>query len=174
MGRWSAYPLCRLSRCRLGPGLLACAALATTAGAAPLPASLDTRLQQGISACMDYYIAGTDIAELSGHGYAADGKGMSVKLTPPEVTRNVTVTTLVEGRGGAECEVHATYDRHETLKHAHALTAAVMAARGFTPNVRHHYNSKAKTIWSRGSLSVFNLYRVKRGRLMIKFKLRSR
>lgn len=164
---------------RLGRALPAAMVLVSSltggvAVAAPLPDALSQRMQQGVSACLDYYVDGTGIAALSKLGFSADTKGMSIELLPPEVPRKVRVTTLVEGRNGAECEVHATYVRHDTQKNAHGLTMALADARGFTPKVRHHYASRAKTILLRDTLSVFLKFRDRGNTMSIKFKLRSR
>lgn len=143
-------------------------------GAAELPAALATRLSQGVQACVDYYTDGTALSALLKHGFTPTASGAEITLVPPAVRQNVTVKTFTEGRNNIECETHANYQRHDTQKHAFNLALATVTQNGFTRLRKHHYSSKAKTIFERGSTSMFMLIRVKNNKTMIKIKERSR
>lgn len=150
-----------------------------TLGGAPatagdLPAALTERLKQGVQACVEYYLNDTPLAALQKHGFAQGRKGMELTLVPPAVRHKVRVQVFTEGRGEIECETHAKYTSRDALKHAFNLTVATVAQNGFTRLRVHHYASKAKTIFERGSTSMFMLVRAKQGKVMIKFKRRSR
>lgn len=146
---------------------------ASHGAAGPLPAALSKRVAQGVQACIDYYTDNTSIFALTQHEFAANGKKISLKITPPDVTRSATVDTLVEGKGDIECEVHANYERHDTQKHAFDILFKTIKANGFTQLRANHFSRKAKTIYTKGDTSVFTLIRAKRGKMMIKFKRRN-
>ncbi len=141
--------------------------------AGELPAALTQRLEQGVQACVDYYVARTSISSLQQYGFTPNIKSSTIRLTRPDVRQNVTVETLIEGPNDIECEVHANYDRHDTQKHAFNILQSVMTNNDFTRKTKHHYSSRAKTICERGVTSMFTKIRVSRGKLMIKFKRRS-
>ena len=147
---------------------------AAPAMAADLPVALAERLQQGVQACVDYYLNDTPLTSMQKHGFTQKRKGMEIILTRPAVRQKIRVQTFTEGRGQIECETHANYARHDTLKHGYQLVMNTVAKNGFTTLREHHYTSKAKTIFQRGSTSMFMLVRVKQGKVMLKFKRRSR
>jgi hypothetical protein len=141
--------------------------------AGELPAALKKLFTQGVQACVNYYTTNASIVALEKYGFAGQSKSVALTLSPPDVTRKVTVETLIEGPGDIECEVHANYERPDTQKHAFNILLSTMSQNGFKRLREHHYSSKAKTIYTKGNTSVFTLIRAKRGKMMIKFKRRA-
>lgn len=142
--------------------------------AADLPAALSERLQQGVQACINYYADDTPITTLIQKGFKTKGSDAQIVLAPPTVKRKITVTTLVEGPRKGECEVHANFTRSETRKHAFHLTLATFTKNGFGRLKERPYTSRAKTIYTRGPLSMFHKIDMKQGKVMIKFLVRSK
>ncbi len=153
--------------------LVALAFTVTPASAGEFPSALSERLTQGVKACVAYYANGTDLSSLTRHGFSAVSDGAEITLTKPATPSTVNVRTFTEGRNKAECETHANYVRSGTIKNAYNLTMATVMGQGFQPKVKHHYNSKAKTIFARGENSMFMKIRTQGNTLMIKFKRRT-
>ena len=151
------------------------AAMSTPAQAAGFPDTLSQRLQQGVEACLDYYVTDTKITSLQEHGFSSSRKGMERKEFLAGQRRKTNILVLTEGLRDRECETHTDYLKGNTFRDAFALTITTLRNAGFQEVRKAKPRPGSKSIWQKGAASMFmkiDLRNNKNGikKLMIKFK----
>lgn len=149
--------------------------LSTPAKAAGFPDALSRPLQQGVQACVNYYLTDTKLTSLQKHGFSVNRKGMEQDILIPGERHKTNILVLTEGLRDRECETHTDYLKGNSLKNAFTLTLAILRKAGFQEVKKAKLRLGSKSIWQKGSTSMFmkiDLRKDKRGikKLMIKFK----
>lgn len=90
----------------------------------------------------------------------------------PSTKRKIYVETVMEGAKNVECEVHTNYTRSTLRRDGFDMIMNTSEAAGFVLQKRHSFSSDTKTVFVKGTNSMFMKVRVRDSKLMLKFKRR--
>lgn len=151
--------------------LIAPALMAGAAQAERLPSRLEARVAEGVQACVRFYEHGETIATLGATGFTPKGRrSMETRVDLSDQggrKRPYFVRVLIEN--GDECEVHSDYRKGDAERQAFDLAKRTVAAAGFTTLRNPRFGSKAKTIFAKGTVSMWFKTRERDGKVMVKF-----
>lgn len=147
--------------------------LSAPAKAEHTPDELLVRLEQGIEACLAYYQSGISLKSLERYGFSFKKAGARIKITLPNERYQTSVRVFTEGYNNLECETHTSYTRNHALKNAFFLTKETVSAAGFQTIQAPNFGSIAKTIFQKGTMSLYMKLRQRDNVLMIKFLRRT-